>query len=102
MKTKLSFIAAAAAAWLATSGLALAQTMPAQDEAGKPMRGSASGAPAGEGPGAQGSQATPLQATDGYQTLPRPDVMIVVPAEPPQPAGTTTIIVPVQPAPRTQ
>ena len=102
MNTKLTFIAAAAAAWLATSGVALAQTMPAQDEAGKPMRGSASGAPAGEGPGAQGSQSTPLQSTDGYRSLPRPDVMIVVPAQPPEPAPTTTIIVPVQPVPSTQ
>ena len=102
MKTKLSIGAAIAAAWLATAGVALAQTMPAKDEAGKPMRGSASGAPAGEGPGSQGSDAPPLQSTEGWQTLPKPDLLIVVPAEPPQQPAPATIIVPVQPAPSTQ
>ena len=101
MKTKLSLGAAIAAVWLATSGIALAQTMPAKDEAGKPMRGSASGAPAGEGPGSQGSEAPPLRSTNGWQTLPKPDLLIVVPPEPQQ-VPPPTVIVPVQPAPSTQ
>src|SRR5689334_24528753 len=80
------------ASLLALANVANAQTWPSNDEAARPMRGSYSGAPAGEGPGTQGSQGRVLQGNGA--SLPdsnAPGVIVVVP----QPAPSTTVIVPV-------
>jgi len=79
------------ASLIALSNVATAQTWPSNDEAAKPTRGSYSGAPAGEGPGSQGTQGLVLQGNGS--ALPdstSPNVIVVVPA----PAPTTTVIVP--------
>ena len=67
------------ASLIALSNVATAQTWPSNDEAAKPTRGSYSGAPAGEGPGTQGSQGQVLQGNGS--ALPdstSPNVIVVV------------------------
>jgi hypothetical protein len=79
------------ASLIAIASLASAQTWPASDDAARPMRGSYSGAPAGEGPGTQGSQAQVLQGNGApLPDVNAPGVVIVVP--PPVPASTTVIV----------
>ena len=83
--------AAIGASLIALANVANAQVWPSNDEAARPMRGSYSGTPAGEGPGTQGSQGRVLQG-DG-SALPdstSPNVIVVVPP----PAPSTTVIVP--------
>ena len=80
------------ASLIAFANVASAQSWPTNDEAAKPPRGSYSGAPAGEGPGAQGSQGRVLQGNGA--PLPdanAPGLIVVVPP----PAPSTTVIVPV-------
>jgi hypothetical protein len=79
------------ASLIALANAASAQTWPANDEAARPMRGSYSGTPAGEGPGAQGSQGQVLQGDrSALPDTTSPNVIVVVPA----PAPSTTVIVP--------
>jgi hypothetical protein len=79
------------ASLIAVANLASAQTWPSNDEAARPMRGSYSGAPAGEGPGTQGSQAQVLQGNGpALSDMNAPGVIVVVP--PPAPASTTVIV----------
>jgi hypothetical protein len=87
--------AALGASLIAITNLADAQAWPSTDAAARPARGSQSGAPAGEGPGAEGSQGGAqgqvLQG-DGAP-LPNPNAPGVVVVVPPA-APVTTIVVP--------
>ncbi|HUP07616.1 MAG TPA: hypothetical protein VMU47_10725 [Caldimonas sp.] len=81
------------ASLIALANAANAQTWPTNDEAARPMRGSYSGAPAGEGPGTQGSQGRVLQG-DGAALPDSGSSSLIVVVPPPAPASSTTVIVP--------
>jgi hypothetical protein len=91
MQTQRLIGAALGASLVMFASAAGAQTWPANDEAAKAPSGSYSGAPAGEGPGSQGSQGLVLRGNG----VPLPDanapgVVVVVPPSTP----STTVIVP--------
>jgi hypothetical protein len=83
--------AALGASLIAIANLASAQTWPSTDAAARPTRGSHSGAPAGEGPGTQGSQGQVMEGDRAGLLHPNaPGLIVVMP--PSQPS--TTVIVP--------